>query len=231
VSLGATPLIFCLLLISSQHNCLLPLVLCVCSFFWFLKMTKLPPSETTMKCLLDNRTVGLYLPKKKIKQLKLKDAFRRSTLNWQRHPKEKCVFQSDIGKFVFQPPKCGKLNLPSDLSVLRCCDSCFLTPCLTHKWHPVDDRLVELHTHPEFAMEEAEKAASNFLLETCGIIWMKRMKFFPFVPGKSLPSCALQEIPNLMERILRDLEYSKSDPPEWVDWSHKFQDKKYLNWP
>ena len=194
-------------------------------------MSKLSFPEETMKQLLENRVEGPYLPKKKIRQLKLKESFRRPTLNWQRYPKEKCVFQSEIGKFVFQPTKYGKLNLPSELSVLRCCDSCFLTPCLTHKWHPVDERLVELHTCPEFAMEEAEEAASNFLLEACGIIWMKRMKFFPFVLGKSLPSCALQEIPNLMERILRDLEYSKSGPPELVEWLHKFQDKKYLNLP
>ena len=194
-------------------------------------MAKPTPVGKIMKELLDNRSDGPHLPKKKTKQLKLKESFRRPTLNWQRYPNDKCIFHSHLGKLVFQPTKYGKLNLNSDLPNLKCWGGCYLTPCVINKWSPVDDRLTELLTYPEFAMEEAEKVAFNFLLEHCGVMWMKRMKFFPFVPGKSLPPCALKEIPQMMERILQDIECSKSDPPEWVQWLHKFQDKKYLNWP
>ena len=174
-----------------------------------------PPRKDTrvlMQELIDNHNDRPYLPKKKTRQLKLKQAFRAPTLNWQRYPKDKCIFRSEINKHVYQPPGYTRTFDKVDqveIQFSKCCDKCFLTPCFVES-KPfrtrVGERIISVSSDPELALKFSESTADDVMKETCGIMYHKRMKRVPYVEGKSLPDCIRKGILDYLVQHLEKLE-------------------------
>ena len=135
--------------------------------------------------------------KKKKKQLKLKEAFRRPTLNWQKYPLERCIWSSSLNRHFFQPPKCVKVVQKARFQDPVICSSCYLIPCAyLLKREDIRHTMLDCYTDPVFATNDAEREALVTFNDCCGVMFTKRMNFH-----KRLPGCVVDGIKQTLKGI------------------------------
>lgn len=143
-------------------------------------------------------------PKKKQRQMKLKEAFQKR--NFQKYPIEKCIYETNLRDHVYEPPKYGKEFRTVEFIDAVCCGDCFLRPCITvGKRKAFLECMADVSEDPELAISNGRTHAFNLFLTYCGKLWMSRMKIK--VEGVqpdcvSLPDCVERELPRLFERML-----------------------------
>lgn len=145
-------------------------------------------AKSLMTDLTNNPSDGPLIPKKKFRQLKLKQAFVRK--NFQKYPISKCRWVQSIQQFVYQPPKYGKEFDHQQDSI--CCHHCYLTPysLFIGKKDKFVQSLAGDYEDPQFAVQNAGTIAHNLLHKYFGKNYMKRMKLTPIEEfRKRVPAC------------------------------------------
>lgn len=158
-------------------------------------------SKKIMGELLDNRVDGPLVPKKKKRQLKLKQAFER---NFQKYPVKKCVWVPEFQKHVYEPPRYTKAMDALERSYAKCCPDCYLRPCLMVG---EQRRFIEEHKgvveDPVLAICNGEVIAYTLFVRYFGKNYVKRMKIDRTPLG--LPTCVVQALPVLLEKAKEEL--------------------------
>jgi len=141
------------------------------------------PTSALMAEFLEVASKNIPLKKKK-KQLKLKEAFRRPTLNWQKYPLERCIWSSSLNRHFFQPPKYVKAVQKSKFQDPVVCSTCYLIPCAyILKRDDIHSTMLDCYTDPIFATKDAEREALETFNNLCGVMFTKRMNFHKRIPG------------------------------------------------
>ena len=185
------------------------------------ELTKGKSAEEVMKELVENPTKGKLVTKKKTKQLKLKYAFVQR--NFQKYPLKNCVYDSGLQKHVHEPARYAKEFSKLELATARCCNSCYLRPCLmVGKRVAFVEGFKDDHEDPDFAMRNAETQAIIFFRKFCGKLWMGRMKIKPGPPA-SLPSCVRVALPRLLRQAVAEVNDKLVEPHQGVSSSDEFE--------
>jgi hypothetical protein len=144
------------------------------------------------------------VPKKKQRQLKLKEAFLRR--NFQKYPIEKCIYETNLQNHVYEPPKYGREFRTVEFADAVCCPNCFLRPCIAiGKRRDFLESMADVSEDPNLAIRNGRTHAFNLFLTYCGKLWMSRMKIKVegLQPDRvSLPVCVERELPKLLEQVL-----------------------------
>ena len=119
-------------------------------------------------------------PKKKTRQLKLKQAIPR---NFQYKPTKDCVFAAELGCHVYDPPKYQKemsIKFPGDRHFF--CSKCFLRPCIMVGKRDAffEGRACGDWQDSDLAQKNAAVQAHAMMTKYIGVNTMKRMKLYPF---------------------------------------------------
>lgn len=147
-----------------------------------------------MQELLANPSKGKAVRKKKKKQQKLKEGFTQR--NFQKYLLKQCVFDKHLKDHVFEPPKYQQEFDSLELTNARCCDKCYLRPCLMEgKKNLFLDSLKDDYEDPEFALQNNTVLAGNLFLKYCGKLWVKRMKI-----ATAMPACVGIKMPALLKQ-------------------------------
>ena len=156
-----------------------------------------------MSELIANKTDGKILPKKKTRQLKLKEAFTQR--NFQKYPLDKCVYNFDLRKHVYEPPMYKKHVSEVEQVMNPCCSSCYLQPCIMiGKKVDFMESLKADHEDPDFAIANAKILAVILFNRCCGQLWSRRMKI-QAGPPSVLPACVGRALPRYL-RVVSSIE-------------------------
>ena len=182
---------------------------------------ELNKSADLMKEFLDNRVEGKLLPKKKTRQLKLKQALVQR--NFQKYPIKVCIYDSLLGKHVYQPPKYAKQFSILETANATCCGSCCLRPCIMdgNRIDFVESLKVD-HEDPDFALTNAEMEAVILFQRFCGKLWMGRMKI-KAGPSAIVPSCVKAAMPRLLAQAVAEINDKLVQPHEEAVYSDEFE--------
>ena len=128
-----------------------------------------------MEEFVKNKTYGRLVPRKKMHQLKLKEAFK--TRNFQKYNVKQCVYDSDLGTHVYEPPNYNKQFTKEERSFSRCCADCYLRPCITiGRKEALLGAVVPVAEDKNLAMRNGRMRAFHLFHELCGPLFMNRMK-------------------------------------------------------
>lgn len=163
-------------------------------------------TSSVMAGLVENMSSRPLIPKKKTRQLKLKQAFVRK--NFQKYPIDKCDWIQEIQNHVYQPPKYRAEFGPS---LGQCCVHCYLQPCiLVGKRDIFLESLWDDYEDPKFAVQNAFVVVHNQLFKYFGRNYMKRMKLTPAdVFQEKVPFCVRKGIEDLLDAVLAKVERDK----------------------
>lgn len=164
------------------------------------------PTKAVMVGLLGNAAKGKLLPKKKLKQRKLKEAFVRK--NFQKFPLDKCTWEPALGKHVYQPPKYS-MEFGSDvLESSLCCGCCFLKPCLMlGKKQMFVESIRSDYGDESFEIMNASIIAFNHMVKCFGINYMKRRKLYPWNTfERDIPECVINGLREVREKVQEEME-------------------------
>ena len=158
--------------------------------------------KSVMDEMLRSKVNGPLVRKKKVRQLKLKQAFQR---NFQKYPLSKCVWIPELKKHVYEPPRYTKAVDPLERSYAKCCPNCYLSPCLMigKERHFVEEHKDVLEER-SFALCMGQVEAHNLLCRYFGKQYVKRMKIDSTELG--LPRCVVKALPVLFEKAKAEAE-------------------------
>lgn len=150
-------------------------------------------SKSLMHGLVSNPTQGRLVPRKKMRQLKLKQALKRK--NFQKYPLEKCNWETNVGRHVYQPPKYVSEFKREELEHSVCCTSCYLKPCIVLSKEDILVKSVRSGWNPS-------STAHNLLYKYFGINYMKRMKLTPVNKFQAtMPECIEKGLAEIRIRV------------------------------
>lgn len=160
------------------------------------------------------------MPKKKLKQLKLKQAFPR---NFQKYPIKKCVWDADLQDHVYEPPKYTKEFTDLERAHAHTCKSCYLRPCVMEgKKLDFMETLKECHEDPEFAIEQGRIVANNLLFRYFGKIYMRRWRKSD--PDLNRMTCIGKALPKLLAEAVAEVNGKLKVPGEEETEEEEYDD-------
>jgi hypothetical protein len=188
-------------------------------------------TKQLMNELLENRVEGKLMPKRKTKQLKLKQALEKR--NFQKYHVDKCVYDPRLKRYVYEPPKYKKEFDPLELLYAHCCEHCYLRPCLmVGKKIAFIQSLKADHGEedPDFSINNAKTLAVNCFRKYCGKLWTNRMKIFSESmslsagpPLASVPACVNNALPRLLKQAMAELDDKLKADHEEVSSCDEFE--------
>ena len=161
-----------------------------------------------MENFVKNKTYGRLIPKKKMHQLKLKEAFK--TRNFQKYNVKQCVYDPDLQTHVYEPPKYSKGFTEEERLYSRCCCDCYLRPCITiGKRDVLLETVTSVAEDPNLARRNGRTRAFHLFHELCGPLFMKRMKIKRSheiedgveYPTADVPECVNSAIENILKNV------------------------------
>jgi len=158
-------------------------------------------------------------PKKKARhrQMKLKHYLNREKKNWQKYPLRNCEFSDHLGKHVHQPPKYQKHIGELELSHAKCCDQCFLRPCVVEVSRlSMEQGLKAVWEYPPLAMTNVMKSTVDFMTKTCGVTFMKRMN----LGRERVPRCVRSAVLGMMDLAVLEMNGSLRNVREHLEEDH-----------
>ncbi len=115
----------------------------------------------------------------------------KTVLNFQGMPKNKCVYNSVVGDFVYVPPKYPRPTIYSEF-----CESCYLLPCVAHTHFP------ELCRKTAKLIQE-ENVSTLVVTRRCETMMKGYMrKYFDarYVRENGLPQCVYDALGEIIPR-------------------------------
>lgn len=147
----------------------------------------------------------VYSPPKKVskpRQMKLKQYLNREKMNWQKYPLRNCVWSDSLGKHAYEPPKYKKIIGELELSQAKCCDQCFLRPCVVEVTTvSMKQDLKAVWEYPPLAMKRAMCTTMDFMDKTCGVTFMKRMG----IGRERVPRCVRSVMLDMMNLTVLEM--------------------------
>ena len=163
-----------------------------------------------MTGLQENAATGKLIPKRKLRQLKLRQAFVKK--NFQRYPLEKCIWEANLGKHVYPRPQYSKEFGPEVLGSSRCCGSCYLKPCLmVGKKAVFQESFQSDHGDKIFEIKNASILAHNLMGKYVGKQYMRRFKLTPFdlFLERTMPQCIRDGLSDIQEQVWNEKAHEK----------------------
>ena len=171
-------------------------------------------------------------PKKKTRQLKLGQEYKKRPKNFQNKPMDKCRWAPNLKVHVFEPPKYTREIDPLERSYGRCCGSCFLRPCLMDgKQISFTECLKANHTDIDQGVATAKTLANDLMLHYYGKTYVDRNNLANSRGETKLP-CFSEAIPDLLALATLQMQEQTSgggvgdDLDELINWR---DDDSYLS--